>query len=141
MKNIQTLLLGVLIMLALGTSILSLLAVVVQENPSVLANASSQYASLNNTIMDLSEGISDIETSINSSVHSTDNEGIWGFVDALANSVVNSVKVVGRGMGFLQTFIMDITRLLPVPSWVGTLLVSAIVIIVGFAVWKAIFKV
>lgn len=141
MKNIQALLLGVLITIALGTSLLSMLATVVTENPEVIANASEQYSGLNNSIMALSSGLSDVESSINQSVHSTESEGIWGFLDSLVNSVVNSMKTVGRGMQFLQVFLVDITRLLPVPSFVGSLLVTAVVIIVGFAIWKAIFKV
>ena len=142
MRNIQALIIGAIVIAALSSAGLSLISLTAQNNEHILANASEDWQALNNTFSEINSGISEISGKVNGTLAETTEEGEYGFFDVLVKSVTNSLKTVGRSMVFLTRFFVHISSFLPaVPTWVGTLISSLIILIVGFAIWKAIFKV
>lgn len=142
MRNIQVLLLGALFIVALATGGIFLVSEVNDYNNDLLTqNGSSQWAALNNTFAAMDESMTNITSSVNSTFDSEANERDFGFLDDLIRTVTNTLKSIGRSMSLFSTFFTSMDDFLPIPSWVGSLMASAIVIIIGFAIWKAIFKV
>lgn len=141
MKNLQTLLIASIILLIIGLSCLGLMSTVNYYSPQLLANATKDYQSLNATLTKIYSGINETSTQINRSLGSEIEEGTWGFFDSLIKTVTVSLKTVAKSFTFLTNFMFKISDYLPIPNWVGSLLATIIILLIGFAIWKAIFKV
>lgn len=75
----------------------------------------------------------------------TDNDDMkgtfWNFLDTVLNAVWSSISLIGTGFIFVYVMIGAGANLFGLPTWVGTLIVMFITIIVSFALLKVIFKV
>lgn len=142
MKDIKALIIGAIVLIALSSAAIGLVSLVNTQNPSFIGSDTTQFRSLNRSLNKVSDGISTSTNEINSTLNAEMTEGSFGFIDSLVKSVTTSLKTVGRSMKFLTIFFGNIGSYIPgIPSWVGGLITSTIIIIIGLALWKAIFKV
>jgi len=141
MKDLQKLLIGTVILLILATASISLIAIPSGYNSRMLGNSTSQFSALNSTIEGLNSDLTILTNEVNGSLEEDTNEGVFGFIDGAFKSATASVKTVGRSSRFLTVFISSIGDYLPIPPVFTGLLITIVILIIGFSIWKAIFRV
>jgi len=142
MDDVKSIIIGTVIMVIIATAGISLMAEVNNENPIFLDNNTAKMTSINNTFNSVSSGLNEVSNSVNSTLSDEgETTGTFGFVDDLFKSVTSTFKTIGSSFGFLKDFVLNLDGWLPIPSWIGGFLVTILVIIIGFALIKAVMKV
>lgn len=105
------------------------------EEDQEFTNLESHFGEfLNNTIED--------NTQFEDSMNSTTQPGEFGFLDTLVNSGFSTLKNIWSSFGIVSLVLNNIDSWgLPIPSWVGAALLSMIVILIAFGIYRFIFKV
>lgn len=96
-----------------------------------------------NSTLDKTQEITSSVNDIKSSVDSVTQEkvGPLGWIEALVGSAYSSLKAIGGTLSFIGVAIEGTAGLFGIPSFILVLLSLIIVILIGFAIWSAIFKV
>jgi hypothetical protein len=98
-----------------------------------------EMAAFNSTFdkySDLSNTISSVQNSVTSS------QGDWsllGTLNALAGSAWNGLVLLFTSLNFMNSVFLGL-GMFGVPPWVGGLMSFAVVVIIAFAIWSAIFR-
>lgn len=140
MRELQGLLIGAIVIVALATAGISMMAQVNTYNPTFLANVTN-FDELNNTFSAISGSVNGTAEQLKSTFTTPQNEGKFGFIDTFLKAITTTAQTIGRSMSFFTTFFGQIDSFLPVPSWVGSLISTIILLIIGFAIWKLVFAV
>jgi len=142
MDDIKSIIIGTVIMVIIATCGISLMAQVNSENSVFLEGNTLKMTSINNTFNSISTGLDTVAESVNSTLTDKgESPGTFGFIDDLFKSVTSTFKTIGTSFGFLRDFIRNLDAWLPIPSWIGGFIVTILVIIIGFALIKAVMKV
>ena len=79
-------------------------------------------------------------TNIQSSVTNTQNDwGVLGVLGALAGSAWNGLVLLFSSFSFMNLVFAGL-GVFGVPAWVGGLMSFAVIVIIAFAIWSAIFR-
>lgn len=89
-----------------------------------------------NVYNDLSGSIDTLQSSVTSSQN---DWGVLGVLNALIGGAWNGLVMLFRSMAFMN-YVFAGLGLFGVPSWVGGLMSLAVVVIIVFAIWSAIFR-
>jgi len=67
--------------------------------------------------------------------------GFFGVLNALISSVWNTVKLTFNSLNFMNSVFNAGSTVFGLPTWIGSLIISIVTVIIAFAIYKAIFKV
>ena len=96
----------------------------------------AQFNSTFNTYNRLENSVN----SIQSSVTSSQNEwGILGVIGALVGSAWNGLVLMFTSLSFMNSVFSGLTNF-GVPAWVGGLMGFAVIVVIAFAIWSAVFR-
>ena len=104
---------------------------------------SDHFGTFNETagilLRDVYENVENINSTITGT--GTDGEvGTFGFLDSLVNRGWNILKLLGNTFSFADKAYYSISSSLGVPSWIVTLSILLVVVVIGFSVLSAIFQ-
>jgi hypothetical protein len=140
LENIQKIMIGVVMAIIIITSGVFMIGSFTASDSSI--DSANQVGDFNATLdksVEITTSVNNIQTSIDSV--SEEKAGVLGWLNALIGSVFNGLKSIGDTLGFISIASTNAANLFGIPSFILPLLVLIIVIIIGFAIWAAIFKV
>ena len=101
---------------------------------------SSQVDQFNATF-DKSSDIIAVSESLKSGVVDADTDfGVLGVLNGLISSAWNSLRLIFTSLGFMNDAFIAVSSIFGVPAWMPALLIAAVVIILLFAIWSAVFQ-
>jgi len=109
-------------------------------NNQNLANDQS-FQDFNNSFNKINDLQASTDALQNSVTQEPNNVGIFGFLDALVNSAWNALKGTFAALGFMHDAVTSIPEVFEIPTWVGGLIWMALIAIIGYAIYSAIFQV
>jgi hypothetical protein len=112
-----------------------------QLNPSGADAASiHEFDMTFNKTNDLLTSVDSMKSSITSSEA---DPGPFGMLNALISTAWNALKTIFTSFGFMLTAIGGLSKSMfgiPIPAWATSLAVAAVVVILVFAIYRAIFQ-
>lgn len=126
------------------TGMLGMMSIANQESADFLTGTEeTDYQSLDSTFGTfLNDSIDDneqFETGINGTQV---DSGSFGFLDTLVNTGFSTFKNIFASYGAVEGVLGNVDTLnLGIPSWVGSALLSMILILIAFGIYRFIFKV
>lgn len=140
LESIQKIMIGVVMAIIIITSGVFLLGSFTASDPSIdTANKVGNFSATLDKSVEIKDSVGRIETSINSV--SEEKAGVLGWLNALVGSVFNGLKSVGNTLSFISVASTQAASIIGIPSFILPLLTLILFIIIGFAIWSAIFKV
>lgn len=136
---------------AIGTVLFTIIIVcgvtligIMKSNDNTFASGEDfkQFNKSFNKLNDVTKTSSELKNRIES--NETLSLGLFGVINALAGSAWNTLKITFSSFSFMTNAISDIPLVFgeeAFPSWVGSLIISIIIIVIAFAIYKALFKV
>jgi len=110
---------------------------------SLLANFginNSQVTDFNKSFQKYDE-VLEVSSSLRSSVEDADTDfGPFGILNTLISSAWQSLKLLFTSLGFMNDAYAAVSSFFGVPAWIPALLVSAVVIVLLFSIWSAVFQ-
>jgi hypothetical protein len=104
-------------------------------------SSDSRYSEFNNTF----NRYDDLDTQVNTIKGNIEDEegggGVFGFLDNLVNSAWSSIKLMFSSFNFMNDAFNGLSSMFGVPSWVGGLIILAVIVIIGFSIYAAVFQV
>lgn len=101
--------------------------------------AGEEVAAFNSTFDTYARLDSSISSIQNSVTSSQTDWSLLGTLGALAGSAWNGLVLLFTSLNFMSIVFAGLS-LFGVPSWVGGLMSFAVVVIIAFAIWSAIFR-
>lgn len=88
-----------------------------------------------NNITTSVEGIQDSITSVN-----PDNAGVIGWLNVLVGSAYNGLQAIFGSIDFMSIVADESAEIFGIPTFIISLLLLIIILIIGFGIWAAIFR-
>ena len=121
-----------------GVSMLSILDL---GSSGVISN-DPRYADFNDTF-NVYENVTTQVGGIKSNIIEANNLKDFGFFGVLNSLIASSwqgVKLLFSSFGFMDAVFGGLSTIFGLPAWVGGLMILLVVVIIGFAIWAAIFQ-
>ena len=126
------------------TGMLTMMSIANQDSTDFLTGEEeTSYSSMNTTFGTFLDDTIDDNTQYQEAINGTpEDSGSFGFLDTLVNSGFSTFKNIFSSYGAVSGVLGNIDALgLGIPSWVGTALLSMILILIAFGIYRFIFKV
>ena len=100
-----------------------------------------RYADFNKTFNKY-EDIMDISNNTQRNIQNMENTdfGIFGVLNGLINQAWQFLRLLISSLGFMTSAFNGMTTLFGIPSWIPSIIIGIIVILIGFAIFSAIFQ-
>jgi hypothetical protein len=116
----------------------SLLGIFKAQDPSFATDDS--YARFNasfNQLEDVSTTVGALQTGI---TNSDTDFGVFGVLNALISSAWQSLKLMFTSFGIMNDAYNGLSTVFGVPSWIPGLVILAVIIMIAFTIYSAIFQ-
>lgn len=142
--KISTYLVALIIIGMVFTGMLGMMSIANQEAADFLTGSEEEdYASLNTTFGTFLDDAIDDNQEFQKGINGTQTDsGSFGFLDTLVNSGFSTFKNIFASYGAVSGVLGNIdTWGLGIPTWVGAGLLSIILLLIAFGIYRFIFKV
>lgn len=111
-----------------------------EDTTFINSNELDDYNKFNQTFNKLDD-INDSVRGIQRNIENAQSDfGLFGVLNSLINSAWNTLKLLFESFGFMDSVFDGLGSIFGVPEWVSTLLLLIPIIIIAFAIFRAIFK-
>jgi len=112
-----------------------------QDGDSSFITDSEKYAEFNRTFNQYNTINSRVDAIQNSFDGASGDIGVLGFLPALIGSAWNTLKLTFSSFSFMTSVFLGMNSIFGVPAWIPSLIIMVIVVIIAYAMYKAIFQV
>jgi len=90
-----------------------------------------------NKLDDINESVNNIKDNV---IDADVDEGTFGVLNSLINSAWNTLKLLFNSLSFMNSVFEGLSEIFGIPSWVSTLLILLVVVVIAFAIYSALFQ-
>lgn len=109
------------------------------DSPALIDN--DKYTQFNNSfnkLDDIQSTVNDLNSSLVADL--SESKGTFGVLNALIDTTWNTLSLIGNSLTFMWAIIHNLNTFLGVPTWVGSIVVSLILVVIVFTIFSAIFQ-
>jgi hypothetical protein len=90
-----------------------------------------------NVLSDVSSQVDSLESSI---TEADTDFGVFGVLNSLISSSWQSLKLLFTSLSFMDDVFLGMSTMFGVPTWIPTIIVLALTVMIAFAIYSAIFQ-
>ena len=141
LENIKSYMIGIVVFIVIITSGVFIIGTFSVSDPTL--DNHNDIGQFNNTLNKANE-ITLTVNSMDQSIKDVSEEntgGLLGWLNVLVGTAFKGLKAIGSSLGFVSTAATESASFFGVPTFIVTLCLLIITIIIVFAIWSAIMRV
>lgn len=117
---------------------INLLSIVGESDPTFTSDPKfTEFNQSFNRLNDVTNSVGQVQTGI---TEATTDPGTFGVLNGIINAVWGTVKGFFASFGVMTAAYEGTTNVFGVPSWIAGLAILAVIVLVGFSIYSAIFQ-
>lgn len=110
------------------------------QDSSFVTNSGVDFKTFNNTFAKYNETISSANSLRDSIPNASADPTAFGFLNGLINTAWGTISSIFSTFNFMNTALYGLSDYLFVPKWVISIIVSIILVLIAFAIYRLIFQ-